>query len=117
MIDPGEMAGLADTLAGASLDACNARDWLVSAWKLEWAAPDLLKDAYVQFCKTWIAGTDSTGQYVDFLAQYTQAIANAYCAVDQKLAESYNSLHDKSEMPEGYYDPPKTSGGYSGPVA
>lgn len=113
VIDGGQMAGLADTLAGASLDACNARDWLVSAWGLDDVVPDLMKDAFTQFCKTWITGTDSAGQYIDFLAQYTQAIANAYCAVDQKLADSYNPLHDRSEMPKGYYDPPK----YSGPVA
>ena len=109
-IDGGEMAALADKLAGAARDASDARDWVVNAWGMDWCAPDPLHEAYVAFCQTWVTGTDSAAQYTQFAAEYTQAVANAFCAMDQKLAAGYDPLHDQGSMPKGYYDQPAPTG-------
>ena len=100
-----EMAVLADRLAGAAANGCDARDWIVNAWGMEWSAPEPLKAAFVQFCSTWVTGTNASAQYTQFAADYTQALANAFCAADQQLARGYSALHDRSTLPQHYDDP------------
>lgn len=72
---------------------------------MQWSAPEPLKAAFVQFCQTWVNGTNTAAQYTQFSAEYTQSLANAFCAADQELARGFNALHDRADMPKGYDDP------------
>ncbi len=102
-VDGGEMAVTADRLGEAARGVCDARDLVLTAWRGEWSIPPgELHDVFVDFCRTWLTGLDAVARYVQFSAEYTQAVANAYCAVDQELALKYLPLHSRDELPEGY---------------
>lgn len=111
-VDGAEMAVTADRLGEAARDVCDARDLVLAAWQAEWSVPaGELHDVFVDFCRTWLTGLDTVAQYVQFSADYTQAVANAFCAVDQELTLTYVPLHARSELPQGYPAGPAAASG------
>ena len=112
------MAGDADTLGRAAASTTNARDAINAAWKLAGSAfgSTPAVGALNACCQVWVDGTNTIGQFTQYLAQYTQDVANAYGASDTSLAASASAMYDPSTLPKKgtHY---KSNPAPSGPVA
>jgi hypothetical protein len=101
-IDAAAMAGDADTLGRAASSATNARDAINAAWQLAGSAfgSTPAVQALDACCQVWVDGTNTVGQLIQYAAQYTQDVANAYGATDRSLAASASQMYDKSTLPK-----------------
>lgn len=114
-IDANAMVADADSLGSAANSITGARDAINEAWKSAGTAfgstPVTL--ALDECCRVWVDGTNVIGQLTQYVAQYTQDVANAFDATDQTLAASATQMYDPSTLPKPgthYKSPPKNTG-------
>lgn len=102
VIDADAMAGDADRLGRAAASVSNARDAINAAWKMGGAAfgNTPVVSAFDACCQVWVDGTNTIAQLTQFVAQYTQDIANAFGSTDTQLAASASQMYDKSTLPK-----------------
>jgi hypothetical protein len=101
-IDAAAMATEADSLGNAASTVTGARDAINTAWKTGGTAfgSTVVVGAFDECCRVWITGTNSIGQLTQYVAQYTQNIANAFGSADQTLASSATQMYDPSTLPK-----------------
>ena len=101
-IDSAAMAAEADSLGTAASTVTGARDAINAAWRTGAAAfgSTPVVGAFDECCQVWVTGTNSIGQLTQYVAQYTQDIANAFGATDTMLAASATQMYDPSTLPK-----------------
>lgn len=111
-IDSAAMAVDADSLGHAAAGVSTARDEVNSAWKSGTAAfgSTPVAAAFDGCCQVWVDGMNTIAQLTQYVAQYTQDIANAFGAADTQLAASATQMYDKSTLPQPgkHYQAPDT---------
>jgi uncharacterized protein YukE len=99
-VDAAAMAADADMLGRASADAVGAVDGLITAQRAaDGFGSSPAGDAFREVCDLWLHGIDSIASHVDWLARYTQQVANAFHATDTTLAESYTPIRTEDDLP------------------
>lgn len=99
-VDTAAMAADADTLGRAAADAVGAVDGLITTQRTASGfGSSPAGDALREVCDVWLRGVDSIALHVDWLARYTQQVANAFDATGTTLAESYTPLRTEGDLP------------------
>lgn len=99
-VDAAAMAADADMLGRAAADAVSAVDGLITTQRAEGGFGSSPAGAALrEVCDVWLHGIDSIASHVDWLARYTQQVANAFHATDTTLAESYTPIHTEDDLP------------------
>ena len=101
-IDADAMAAQADALGRAAQSVTSARDAINAAWKTAKSAfgSTAVEPAFDDCCRVWVDGANVIGQLTQYVAQYTQEIANSFGATDQTLAASATRMYDPSTLPK-----------------